>query len=429
VTVDWIPVVILVGLFAANVPVAFSIAIAGLSFFMMVQGTMMEAFIQRMVAATLQFPFLAIPFFIYLGVIVHHSGMGRRIMNLADALVGHMVGGLAQVNVVLATMMAGMTGSSTAEAAMQSKMLVPEMSRKGYDTAFSTAVTACSALIATMIPPSIGLILYGVLANVSIGRLFIAGIVPGLLMCLTLMFVVRIVSARRGYLPSRAKRSSGSERLIAFKDAAWALMIPIGIVSGLRFGVFTPTEAGAAAAVYATLVGAFVYREITWRTLANAITETVLYTGIVMMVISAANAFGFYLAWEQVPTELAKAILSASHSSFVFLSLLNLFLLIAGMFMDGAMMLVLLTPLLMPVIRSFGIDPVHFGIVLMLNLEIGAVTPPLGVVTYTAIATTGASLEDFTREALPLFAALIAVLIAITFVPALSLMLPNLLFR
>jgi tripartite ATP-independent transporter DctM subunit len=217
--------------------------------------------------------------------------------------------------------------------------------------------------------------------------------------------------------------------MVAIRDAVWALLIPIGIVLGLRSGVFTPTEAGAAAAIYATLVGAFIYREVTWRVLGQAIIETVLFTGIVMMVISAANAFGFYLAWEQVPTRLADAVLEASGNAMVFLLLLNLFLLIAGMFLDGAMMLVLLTPLLMPVIHSFNIDPVHFGIVFMLNLEIGAVTPPLGIVMYTAISTTGVSVEAFSRQALPLFAALIAVLLLITFVPALALALPNLLFR
>jgi tripartite ATP-independent transporter DctM subunit len=426
---EWIPLLVLLGLFAANVPVAYAIAIAGLSFFMMVQGTQTEAFIQRMVSATQSFPFLAIPFFIFLGVIVHHGGLGRRIMNLADSFVGHTVGGLAQVNVLLSTMMAGMTGSSTAEAAMQTKMIVPEMTRKGYDKAFSTAVTACSALIATMIPPSIGLILYGVLANVSIGRLFIAGIVPGIMMCAALMLVVRLISMRRGYLPSRPQRSSLKDRMTALRDAGWALLIPIGIIGGLRYGVFTPTEAGAAAAIYATLIGALVYREITWPVLAQAIVETVLLTGIVMMVISAANAFGFYLAWEQVPSRLADAVIDASGNAIMFLLLLNAFLLVAGMFMDGAMMLVLLTPLLMPLVRSFGIDPVHFGILFMLNLEIGAVTPPLGIVMYTAISTMGVSIEAFTRQALPLIAALIAVLLLVTFVPAVSLTLPDLLFR
>jgi tripartite ATP-independent transporter DctM subunit len=425
---DWIPGLVLLGLFAANVPVAIAIAIAALSFFMMIQGTSTEIFIQRLVSVTQSFPLLAIPFFIFLGVVIHHGGMGRRIMNLADAFAGHMVGGLAQVNVLLATMMAGMSGSSTAEAAMQSKILVPEMTRRGYDKAFSVAVTASSALIATLIPPSIGLILYGVLANVSIGRLFVAGIVPGLLMCVALMLVVKIIAGRRGYLPSRPRRAPLHERGAALRGAAWALVIPVGIVGGLRFGVFTPTEAGAAAAVYAAAVCIFVYRELTLRKLWQAIVETVLLTGIVMMVISAANAFGFYLAWQEIPTGAASAALAIIHDPIVFLLVINLFLLIAGMFMDGAMILVLLTPLLIPIIHSYDIDPVHFGIVFMLNLEIGAVTPPVGVVMYTAISITDVPMEQYVREALPLFAALLAVLLLITFVPALTLTMPNLLF-
>jgi tripartite ATP-independent transporter DctM subunit len=425
---DWIPALVMLGLFAASVPVAFAIAIAALVFFLAVQGTDPVALIQRMVTVTQSYPFLAIPFFIFLGVAIHRSGMGRRIMNLADALAGHMVGGLAQVNVLLATLTAGMSGSSTAEAAMQSKMLVPAMVAKGYDRAFSAAVTACSALIATLIPPSIGLILYGVLANVSIGRLFMAGIAPGLLMCAALMVTVKLIAGRRGYVPSRPQRAPAAEWGRALGEAFWALLIPIGIVGGIRFGVFTPTEAGAAAAVYAAIVGWFVYGELRWRALWQCIVETAVLTAVVMMVIAAANAFGFYLAWQQVPMHAAQAVLSLGSEPWVFLAVINLFLLVCGMFMDGAMMLILLTPLLVPIIHAYQIDPVQFGIVFMLNLEIGAVTPPVGVVMYTAASITGVSIERFAREALPLYAALIAVLLAVTFVPALSLTLPDLLF-
>jgi tripartite ATP-independent transporter DctM subunit len=302
---DWLPAVVMLVLLALNAPVAFAIAIAGLSFFLMVQGTQPEAFIQRLVSITYSFPLLAIPFFIFAGVAINHGGMGRRIMHLADVLAGHMVGGLAQVNVLLATFMAGTTGSSTAEAAMLSRVLIPEMTRKGYDKAFSTAVTACSALIATMIPPSIGLILYGVLANASIGRLFVAGLIPGVMMCVALMLVVKVVAGRRGYVPSRATTATLAELLRAFRGAFWALLIPFGIIAGLRFGVFTPTEAGAAAAIYATLIGMFIYRELTVAKLPQVILETVLLTAVVMMIISAANAFGFYLAWQQLPMRAA----------------------------------------------------------------------------------------------------------------------------
>jgi len=415
-------------LFAANVPVAFAIAIAALSFFMMTQGTQTEFFIQRLVSITYSFPLLAIPFFIFLGVVINHSGMGRRIMNLADVLTGHMVGGLAQVNVVLSLLMAGMTGSSVAEAAMESRILVPEMTRKGYDKAFYAAITACSALIATMIPPSIGLILYGILADVSIGRLFVAGIVPGILLCVALMLVVKLVSRRRGYIPSRARKASLKEVAVASRDAFWALLIPFGIVGGMRIGVFTPTEVGAAAAVYAALVGMFVYRELNWRKLVETVLETVLLTSVVMMIISAANSLGFYLAWQEIPMRAAQSVLAVSNDPHVFLIMFNVFVLVLGMFMDGAMLLVLLTPLLVPIIHFYGIDPVQFGVLFMLNLEIGAVTPPVGIVMYTTISIVDVPMEQYTREALPMFAALILVLFAITFVPALSLTLPDLLF-
>jgi tripartite ATP-independent transporter DctM subunit len=279
-----------------------------------------------------------------------------------------------------------------------------------------------------MIPPSIGLILYGVLANVSIGRLFVAGVVPGVLICVALMLVVKFVSGRRGYVPSRTRTATFAELFWAFRDAFWALLIPFGIVAGLRFGIFTPTEAGAAAAIYVTLIGMFIYGELTVSKLPKVILETVLLTAVVMMIISAANAFGFYLAWQQIPMRAAELVLGVSRNPIVFLLVLNLFLLIAGMFMDGAMLLILLTPLLMPLVHAYGIDPVHFGIMFVLNIEIGAVTPPVGIVMYTVTSIADVKIEDFTREALPLFAALVSVLLLVTFVPELSLWLAGLVF-
>jgi len=425
---EWIPVILLLGLLVVRVPVAFAIAIGALSFFLTVKGAQTEAFVQRLVSITYSFPLLAIPFFIFTGIAISRGGMGRRIIALADALAGHMVGGLAQINVLVATLMAGMTGSSVAEAAMLSRVLVPEMTRHGYAKAFSVAVTACSALIATLIPPSIGLILYGVLANVSIGRLFLAGVVPGLLVCIALMTVVRQVAGRRGYAPSRTERPDWHELGRAFRQAFPALLIPFGIVAGIRFGVFTPTEAGLAAAVYAAIVGMLVHRELTLHDLWRVVIETVLLTGVVMMIISAANALGFYLAWYEIPMRAAEFVLALSSSPIVFLLMVNTFLLLAGLFMDGAMLLVLLTPLLAPMVHAYGIDPVHFGVMFMLNVEIGAVTPPVGIVMYTATSISGVSLEDYTREALPLYAALLTVLLFVTFVPSISLWLPNLVF-
>jgi tripartite ATP-independent transporter DctM subunit len=240
---------------------------------------------------------------------------------------------------------------------------------------------------------------------------------------------VKIVAGRRGYAPSRALRASAGEILVVTRDAAWSLVIPIWIIVGIRYGAFTPTEAGAVAAVYAIVVSSFVYRELTLEKLGQALLETVLLTSIVMMIIAAANSLGFYLAWEQIPNRAAEAVLGISGNPYLFLLVFNILVLVLGMFMDGAMILVLLTPLLVPIIHAYGIDPVHFGVVFMLNLEIGAVTPPVGIVMYTATSISGVSIESYTREALPMFAALVSVLLLITYVPALVVWLPNLLFH
>ena len=242
------------------------------------------------------------------------------------------------------------------------------------------------------------------------------------------MLTVKRTAGRRNYLPSRARKAGLKERALSLRDAFWALMIPVGIVGGLRFGVFTPTEAGAAAALYAALIGFLVYRELDWRKLPQIVLETVLLTSVVMLIIAAANGFGFYMAWQQIPPKAAEAMLELTRDPIVLLLIINVFLLIIGMFIDGAAALVLLTPLLAPIIPTYGIDPVHFGIIFMLNLEIGAVTPPLGVVMYTVVSIIGVPLERYVAEALPLIGALIAVLLLVTFIPALSLTLPNLLF-
>jgi len=236
-----IPALIMLGLLAANARVAFAIAIAALSFFLTARGVPIEVYIQRMVSVTHSFPLLAVPFFILAGVLMNHAGITKRLMRLSDTLVGHMTGGLAQVNVLLSTLMGGMSGSANADAAVQSKIMVPEMTKRGYAPAFSAAITASSSVIAPIIPPGIGLVLFGFLADVSIGRLFLAGIVPGLLMCLSLMVVVHFVSKRRDYKPVRDVPATWSERGSAIGESLWALGLPVVIVGGIRYGVFTPT--------------------------------------------------------------------------------------------------------------------------------------------------------------------------------------------
>ena len=424
-----IPALIMLGLLAANIRVAFAIAIAALYFFLTASGVPLGVYIQRMVSVTHSFPLLAVPFFILAGVLMNHAGITSRLMRLADALVGHLTGGLAHVNVLLSTLMGGMSGSANADAAVQSKIMVPEMTKRGYAPAFSAAITACSAVIAPIIPPGIGLVLFGFLANVSIGQLFLAGLVPGLLLCLSLMFVVHIVSGRRDYRPARPERASLAERGIALRDSLWALGLPVVIVGGIRYGFFTPTEAGAIAVVYAMVIGLFVYRELKVTKLPAIFAEAVLATSIVMLIICAAQSFGFYMSWERIPQQAGQILLGITENPLLLLLMINLLLIVVGMLLEGTAALILLTPLLVPLIKNVGIDPVHFGVVMVVNLTIAAVTPPVGTLMYTTTAIIGVRVEHFIRESLPMLAALFAVLALITLVPQISLFLPTLLMR
>jgi tripartite ATP-independent transporter DctM subunit len=423
-----VPFLVLAILMLINVPVAFCLAIAALAFFLGGQGVPVQSFIQRMVSATESFPLLAVPFFILAGIVMNHAGITGRIMNLADTLVGHMIGGLARVNVLLSTLMGGMSGSANADAAMQSTVLVPEMTARGYDKAFSAAVTAFSAIITAIIPPSIGLILYGFLADVSIGRLFIAGLLPGALICAGLLVTVGQISRARGYPPSREAPASWGERGKALSDAGWGLLIPVGILGGIRFGWYTPTEAGAIAVCYALFIGIVVYRALDIRRIPAMFVEAALATAVIMLIICAAQAFGFFLSWERLPNRLSDVMLAITSNPLLILLLLNIMLICVGMILEGGAALIILAPLFVPVITALGIDPVHFGVVMVLNLTIAGVTPPVGTLMYTTCSITGVSIADFTRRALPLFGIMIVLLGVITFVPTVSLWLPGLVF-
>ena len=423
---EYLPVILLFVLFAFNVPVAFGIAVSALTYFLITQGLPLSIFIQKLVSATFSFPLLAVPFFITAGTIMNYGGITKRLMGLADALTGHMAGGLAQVNVVLSTLMGGLSGSANADAAMQSKVLVPEMIKRNYDDAFSAVVTACSSVIAPIIPPGIGLILYGFLADQSVGRLFIAGIIPGIMMCFALMFVVNRISIKRNYTSSRNRKATRAELWHAFKDSLWAMVIPVGIIRGIRFGAFTPTEAGAITVIYAMAIGFFAYKELKIRHIPTILLESVLSTSVIMLIICAAGAFGFYMAWERIPMKVAASLATVSQNPWMLLLLINLLLIIVGMFVEGSAALILLTPLLAPIVSKAGINLVHFGIVIVLNLTIAGVTPPLGTLMYTTCSIIGVPVHRFSKEVIPFLGAMFFVLFLITYIPIFVLFLPNL---
>lgn len=411
-----LPVGILFILFFLNIPIAFALMGASVFYFIFINTSMpMQMIIQQFVTSVESFPYLAVPFFIMVGSVMNHSGISKALMDFADVLVGHTKGGLAQVNVLLSALMGGISGSANADAAMQSKILVPEMERKGFSKPFSAAITAASSAISPVIPPGTNLILYALIANVSVGDMFLAAYMPGILMAIALMITVHIISLRRNYQPSRDKMSSPLTIFKQFVKSIWALFIPFAIIMGMRFGIFTPTEAGGIAVVFASIVGFFVYKQLKFEHIPLILMDTVKSTGAVMAIIASAKVFGYYLTLERIPQMITEFLVNMTESPFILLIVINLLLLFIGMFIEGGAALVILAPLLVPAVKLFGVDPIHFGMIFIVNIMIGGLTPPFGSMMFTVCSIVNVKLEDFIKEVWPFIVALIAVLILITY--------------
>ncbi|WP_019536476.1 TRAP transporter large permease [Paenibacillus ginsengihumi] len=426
--VSYLPLILLFVLFFIRIPVAYSMLIVTVVYFLFINDTMpVEMVVQRLVTSTESFPYLAIPFFACAGVVFNYAGITDRLMALAVALVGHMKGSLGQVNVLLSTLMGGLSGSANADAAMDSKILVPQMTKNGYDKAFSTALTAASSCITPIIPPGIILILYAIASDVSIAKMFYAGYLPGLMICAGLMIAVAIISKKRGYGAIREKRATLKEIFKQLLDSVWALLLPFGIIMGLRVGMFTPTEAGAMSVLYAVVIGAFIYRKLKWSDIPAIIKESIMATAGVMFIIGAANAFGSYLTWERIPLIVSDALINNISDPFVLLLIINLLLLVVGCFLEGGAAMVMLAPLLVPAAAALGVDLVHFGIIMCINLTIAGFTPPFGTMMFVTTSITGVKIEQYTRASLPFLLVLLLVLFLVTYIPQIVLFIPNLL--
>jgi tripartite ATP-independent transporter DctM subunit len=407
-------------------PVAFAIGIASLSFFILDPQLPVQISAQRMVAGTQSFPLLAVPFFILAGNLMNSSGITKRLMRFANALTGHLVGSLAHVSIVLSTIMGGISGSANADAAMQSRILGPQMIARGYSGGYSVGVIALSALITATIPPSIGLILYGYVGEVSIGKLFLAGVIPGILMMVFLMVVAYVIAKRRGYDQEVVmKRATPKEVLISFKDSIWALMFPVILVVGIRFGVFTASEAGAFAVVYALVIGFFVYKELNWKAFKESIDQSVTDNAAILLIISASSILGFLITYDRLPQTAAEFLLGITSSPSLLLILILVFLVFAGMFIESTVLVLLLTPIFLPIVTQIGVDPVHFGILMMTIVTFGGMTPPVGVTMYTVCSLTDVPVEEYVKESFPFMLGVIALLILLTFVPEIVMFLPN----
>lgn len=422
-----LPVLVLFILFFMNIPVAFALMGSSLFYFMFINNSMpMEMVIQQFVTSVESFPYLAVPFFIMVGSVMNHSGISGALMDFADVLVGHTKGGLAQVNVLLSALMGGISGSANADAAMQSKILVPEMVKKGFSKPFSAAITAASSAISPVIPPGTNLILYALIANVAVGDMFLAAYMPGILMAIMLMITVHIIALKRNYTPSRERIANVGEIFRQFLKSIWALFIPFGIIMGMRFGVFTPTEAGAVAVVFSVIVGFFVYKELKPKHLPMIFMDTVKGTGAVMSIIASAKVFGYYLTLEQIPQIITEFLMNMTDSPIVLLLVINALLLFIGMFLEGGAALVILAPLLVPAVVSFGIDPLHFGMIFIVNIMVGGLTPPFGSMMFTVCSIVNVKLEDFIKEVWPFIAALLVVLLLVTYSEGIALFTFNL---
>lgn len=417
---------LLLVLLVIGVPVAFAILSTAIVYFLITPGVRPFIAVQQFEGGLESFPLLAVPLFILAGVVMSHSGIAERIVGFANTLVGHVRGGLAQVNVLNSVVMGGMSGSANADAAMDARVLVPQMIRHGYGRDFSGAISAASSLLAVLIPPSIVLILYGLQSNVSIGDLFMGGLLPAGVMAICMSLAVYIVAKKRGYQATSLQRPTVSAVTKATGRAFWALMMPVLLLVGLRIGIFTPTELAAVAVLYTLLVGMVVYRSVKVRQLGGILAEATKTTGMVLLIIAAASAFGYVVKAERVPQTIAEALLSITDDKWLLIILINVLLLVLGALIEPASLIILATPILAPLALEIGIDPVHFGIIIALNMAIGGITPPVGTILFTVMSITGSKLGGLVKELAPFYLSLLAALIIVIAVPALSTLLPAL---
>ena len=415
---------VFVGLLLLGLPIGF--AMLGSSMLVIgLEGIPVSVVAQRVATSVQSFPLLAVPLFTLAGSLMNESGISERLFNFTRAFVGHIRGGLAQTAIVGNVFLSGISGSSVADCAATSRVFVPQLTQAGYGQGFAAAVCAAAATLGPIIPPSILMVIYAWQANVSLGDLFIAGLIPGLIMALAMMLVIGITAHQRGF-PKDAG-FSGQRLWHAFKEALWALAMPILILLGFRMGVFTATEIAAVACAYSLVVGLFVYRTLTWKGLPEILLTTGRETAAILVIAAGAAPFGWILGVEQAPQHVAELLTSISREPWVILLILNIALLIAGMFMETLAIMIILVPILIPLLTDLQINLLHFGIVLLVNLVIGQITPPVGVLMFVASSVSKTHLGLIVKEIGPFVFALIAALALLTYVPGLSTWLPEVL--
>ncbi len=409
--------------FAIGMPVAFSLGVASVVTLQFGSTLPLTLVAQRLFAATDSFPLMAIPFFMLAGGLMDTGGISKRLVDFAHSLVGWIYGGLGMVAVLAAMFFAGISGAAAADTAAVGAVSIPAMIRKGYKKGFAAAIQAAGGSIGVIIPPSIPMIIFGVIGGVSIGKMFMGGFVPGILIGGGLMTASYFLAKRAGY--KRDKRASLPQVGKAFREAFWALIMPLIILGGIMGGVFTPTEAAVVAALYGLFAGLFIYKELKLSDLPRVFAKSAVTTSTVMLLIATANIFGWILTAEQIPQSVATYLVSMTDSPAVLYGLIVVMLLVVGTFMETTASLIILSPVFLPVIKQFGIDPVHFGVVMVTALAIGMLTPPLGICLFISCNIADIPLSEIIQYVLPFLVIMIAILFLITFVPQLVMFVPN----
>jgi TRAP-type transport system large permease protein len=413
-----------------GMPIAFVIGIAGFVYFLTQPMLPMESAFQMIVLQSQSFAFLAVPFFILAGNLMNVSGITNRLLGLARLLTRRMYGGTAQISVVMSTLMGGVSGSATADAAMEARILGPEMMRIGYKKGYICSVNCVSALITATIPPSLGLIIFGFVGEVSIGRLFAGGIIPGILMMAFLMATTSLTSRVKKYDPPEkgAPRLTLQELIENLKESVWALLFPIILIVGIRFGVFTPSESGAFAVIYALIIGKFVYKELTWAKFKDALVTSFKDNGAIMLIIAMSGPFSYAITWVQLPVALSNFIFGITNNPQLLVLIMLGFLFLTGMLVDSNVNFLLLTPIFLPMVKSLGVDPVHFGVLMATVVTLGVMTPPIGAALYTVCGIIDCPPEEYTKESLPFMFAILLELAILVFFPGVVTAIPNMIF-
>jgi TRAP-type transport system large permease protein len=416
-------------LLVIGMPIAFAVGISGVVFFLQNPDLPRTMTVQLTVTETQNFALLAVPLFILAGNFLNSSGIAHNLLKLASVLTGRLQGGLAQVSIALSTLMSGVTGSSIADAAMNTRLLGFEMLKRGFSKGYAAGVLSYGSLMAPIIPPGIGFILYGTVGQVSIGRLFAAGIIPGFMLWAALAVTISITARKHGYKPELDRAPTPSEVFKASIAGSWAILFPIILIFGLRFGVFTPSEIGAFAVVYAFLVGVFAYRMLTWTSFKQAVEASLVDVGAVMFLLALSAVFGYGIIFERIPEVISTWMLGITDDPTIVMVIIVLFILVAGTFMEGSVLIVMLTPIFMPLIQQYGIDPVHFGLVFIIAATIGNYTPPVGGAMFVVCQILRCPIEDYARESMPFLVAVSLVTLLLIFMPGIVLYMPNLLFN